>query len=90
MRYYSILLISLLILNSPAQGQELSSANDYSQRGISRFEKNDLDGAIADFTKVIEMYGKNQELCYSFRAMAYGWTGTLIRASNDLSKALAI
>jgi tetratricopeptide (TPR) repeat protein len=90
MRYYSILLISLLILNSAAQGQELTSSDQYSQRGISRFEKNDLDGAIADFTKVIEMNGKNQEFCYYFRAMAYYRKGNLTQAINDLSKAIAI
>ncbi len=90
MRYYSILLISLFILTSSAQGQELASAYEYSQRGIARFEKNDLDGAIADFTKVIEMSGKDQEFCYYFRGMAYYRKGNPNQAIDDLSKAIAI
>ena len=90
MRYFSILLISLLILTSAAQGQELTSADQYSQRGIARFEKNDLDGAIADFTKVIEMNGKDQEFCYYFRGMAHYRKGNPSQAIDDLSKAIAI
>ena len=69
MRYFSALLILLFILTSAALGQELTSADEYSQRGIARFEKNDLDGAIADFTRVIEMNGKDQAFCYYFRGM---------------------
>jgi tetratricopeptide (TPR) repeat protein len=90
MRYFSILLIPLLILTSAAQAQELTSADEYSQRGISRFQKNDLDGAIADFTKVIEMNGKDQEFCYYFRGMAHYRKGNSTQAIDDLSKAIAI
>ena len=71
MRYFSTLSILLFVLTAAAQGQELTSADEYSQRGIARFEKNDLDGAIADFTKVIEMNGKEQAFCYYFRGMAH-------------------
>jgi len=54
-RYHSTVVLLLLILSGfTAQGQNLTSADEYSQRGISRFEKNDLDGAIADFSKAIE------------------------------------
>lgn len=88
MRYYTILLISLLMLSSAAHGQELSSPADYSQRGISRFEKHDLDGAIADFTKVIEMNGKDREFCYYFRGIAHYRKGNLNQAIEDLSKAI--
>ena len=90
MRYCSILCISLVILISSAQGQQLSSADEYSQRGIARFEKNDLDGAIADFTKVIEMNGKDQEFCYYFRGMAHYRKGDTNQAIEDLSSAIAI
>ena len=90
MRYFSILLISLFIQTSAAHGQELTSADEYSQRGIARFEKNDLDGAIADFTKVIEMNGKDQEFCYYFRGMAHYRKGNPNQAIVDLSKAIAI
>lgn len=90
MRYLSIVLIHLFILTSAAQGQNLTSADEYSQRGIARFEKNDLDGAIADFTKAIEMNGQNQEYCYYFRGMAHYRKGNPDQAVSDLSKAIAI
>ncbi|PWT90260.1 MAG: hypothetical protein C5B55_10025, partial [Blastocatellia bacterium] len=90
MRYYSILLICLLVLSSTSHAQQLTSADEYSQRGISRFQTNDLDGAIADFTKVIEMSGKEQEFCYYFRGMAYYRKGNLAQAIDDLTKAIAI
>jgi len=90
MRYFSALLILLFILTSAALGQELTSADEYSQRGIARFEKNDLDGAIADFTRVIEMNGKDQAFCYYFRGMAHYRKGNSNQAIDDLSKAIAI
>jgi Flp pilus assembly protein TadD len=89
-RYFSILLISLFIHTPAAHGQELTSAYEYTQRGIARFEKNDFDGAIADFTKVIEMNGKDQEFCYYFRGMAHYRKGNPNQAIIDLSKAIAI
>lgn len=90
MRYFSILLILLVIMTSAVQAQELNSADEYAQRGIARFEKNDLDGAIADFTKVIEMNGKDQAFCYYFRGMAHYRTGNSKQAIDDLSNAIAI
>ena len=90
MRYFSILFISLIVLTSAAHGQNLTSAYEYSQRGMARFEKNDLDGAIADFTKVIEMNGQDLGFCYYFRGMAYYRKGNPDQAIIDLSKAIAI
>ena len=90
MRYFPILLICCSFLTSAAQGQELTSADQYAQRGIARFQKSDFDGAIADFTKVIEMNGKDQEFCYYFRGMAYYRKGNSNQAIDDLTKAIAI
>jgi tetratricopeptide (TPR) repeat protein len=90
MRLFSILFIYLLILTPGAQGQEPTSADEYSQRGIARFQKNDLDGAIADFTKVIEMKGKDQAFCYYFRGLAHYRKGNPQQAIDDLSTAIAI
>jgi len=90
MHYRSILLISLLFFTSATQAQELKSAEEYTQRGISRFEKNDLDGAIADFTKVIEMNGSGQEYCYYFRGMAQYRKGNTTLAIDDLTKAITL
>jgi len=90
MNYFSFLLLPLLLLTFAEPAQELTSADEYSQRGIARFEKNDLDGAIADFTKVIEMNGKNQEFCYYFRGLARYRKGNSSEAIDDLTKAIAI
>jgi tetratricopeptide (TPR) repeat protein len=89
-RSLSILFIYFLILTPAAYGQELKSADDYSQRAIARFQKNDLDGAIADFTKAIEMNGKDQAFCYYFRGMAHYRKGDSNQAIDDLSKAIAL
>lgn len=90
MHYHSIALILLLVFTAATQAQELKSAEEYTQRGISRFENNDLDGAIADFTKVIEMNGSGQEYCYYFRGMAQYRKGSTTAAIDDLTKAIAI
>ena len=90
MRFFSILFIYLLILSPGAHGQEPRSADEYSQRGIARFQKNDLDGAIADFTQVIELKGKDQAFCYYFRGMAHYRKGNFNQAIDDLSKAITL
>ena len=86
----AILFIFLFVLTPAVYAQELSSADQYAQRGIARFQKDDLDGAIADFTKVIEMNGRDQTFCYYFRGMAQYRKGNASQAINDLSKAIAI
>ena len=90
MRFCSILFIFLLTFTLVARAQEPTSADQYSQRGIARFQKNDLDGAIADFTRVIELNGKDLEFCYYFRAMANYRKGNPKQAIEDLSKAIAL
>lgn len=91
MRYFNLLLIFLLLLTvGIAQAQEPVSADDFAQRGIARFEKNDLEGAIADFTKVIELNGKQLEFCFYFRGIALYRRGRFEEAIADLSKAIAL
>jgi len=88
---FSLALISLSFLTTfGAQGQAPTSAEEYSQRGIARFEKNDLDGAIFDFTKALELNGPNQEFCYYFRGMAHYRQGNPDVAVADISKAITI
>ena len=87
MRFISMVLISLLLL-AVAQAQEPTSADEFTQRGIARFQKNDLDGAIADFSKVIELNGKDKEFCYYFRGIAQYRKGNPTQAIDDLSKAI--
>ena len=89
MRYLSFLLVFIFVLTAHAtHAQNLSSADEYSQRGITRFEKNEFDGAIADFTKAIELKGQNLEFCYYFRGIALYRLGKLDDAIADLSKAI--
>jgi Tfp pilus assembly protein PilF len=91
MLYFSLVLISLsLLTTSGSQAQTPLSGEDYSQRGISRFEKNDFDGAVSDFTKAIELKGSNLEFCYYFRGMANYRQGHLEVAIADISKAITI
>jgi Tfp pilus assembly protein PilF len=91
MRYLSFLLVFIFVLTAyPTNAQNLSSADEYSQRGIARFEKSEFDGAIADFTKAIELKGQNLEFCYYFRGIALYRLGKLDDAIADLSKAITI
>ena len=91
MRYFSLQLVLLLVLIAcPAHAQDPTTADDFSQRGIGRFEKNDLDGAIADFTKAIELNGQNLEFCFYFRGIALYRLGRLDEAIVDLSKAITL
>lgn len=91
MRYFLLHLVFVLVL-IPCNvfGQDPTSANDFSQRGINRFEKNEFDGAIADFTKAIELNGQNLEFCFYFRGMALYRLGRLEDAIADLSKAITL
>jgi len=91
MRHFSSQLICLLLLIAcTVQAQEPVSADEFSQRGISRFEKHDFDGAIADFTKAIELNGHQLEYCYYFRGMALYRRGRIDEAIADISKAITL
>ena len=91
MRHCKLQLIFLLLLTAgTAHAQEPVSADDFSQRGISRFEKHDFEGAIADFTKAIELKGQQLEYCYYFRGIALYRRGRLDDAIADLSKAITL
>src|SRR5258708_904254 len=50
-----LLLGLLLVVVWPVQGQTPSTATDYVNRGIEKVKKGDPDGAIADFTRAIEI-----------------------------------
>ena len=91
MRYLPLRLLFVLTVAAYAiNAQGPMSADDFSQRGISRFEKNDFEGAIADFTKVIELKGQNLDFCYYFRGIALYRLGKLDEALADLSQAITL
>ena len=91
MRYFNLPPILLLLLvAATTHAQEPVTADQFSQRGISRFEKLDFDGAIADFTKAIELNGQQLEYCFYFRGIALYRRGRLDEAITDLGKAIAL
>ena len=91
MHHFNLPLILLLLLSVwMPHPQDPVSAEEFSQRGITRFEKNDLDGAIADFTKAIELNGQQLEFCFYFRGIALYRRGRLDEAIADLSKAITL
>ena len=91
MRHFNLSLIVLLVLSaSSARAQDPVSGEEFSQRGITRFEKNDLDGAIADFTKAIELNSQQLEFCFYFRGIALYRRGRLDEAIADLGKAISL
>ena len=91
MHHFNLPLIFLLVLSVLSnQAQGPVSAEEFSQRGIARFEKNDLEGAIADFTKAIELNGQQLEFCFYFRGIALYRRGRLDDAIADLTKAITL
>ena len=91
MNHSSLPLILLLLLSAwGTHAQEPVTAEEFSQRGITRFEKNDLEGAIADFTKAIESNGQQLEFCFYFRGIALYRRGRLDDAIADLDKAITL
>lgn len=84
-------LIFLLVLTTHTPiAQNSLSADDYSRSGIARFEKNELEGAIADFTKAIELKGQNREFCFYFRGIALYRLGKIDEALLDLTDAITL
>jgi len=92
MHHFNLALIFLLLLLTAwdTHAQDPVSADEFSQRGITRFEKNDLEGAIADFTKAIELNGQQLEFCFYFRGIALYRRGRLDDAIADLTKAITL
>lgn len=90
MHHFKLQLIFLLLLASISQAQDPVSADDFAQRGISRFEKHDFEGAITDFTKAIELNGQSLEFCFYFRGIALYRLNRVDEAIADLSKAITL
>ena len=91
MRRYSLLILFLLILaNTPACAQsEASSAADYSNRGVARYRKGDKDGAIADYTKAIELNHKYSK-ALALRGAAKLRQGKDAEAQQDMEAAVKL
>jgi tetratricopeptide repeat protein len=91
MHHFNLPVIFIFLLTVWATHvQDPVAADEFSQRAITRFEKNDLEGAIADFTRAIELNGQQLEFCFYFRGIALYRRGRLDEAIADLSKAITI
>jgi tetratricopeptide (TPR) repeat protein len=77
----SLLALVFLFAVWPAQGQAPTTAGAYNDRGLARFEKGDLDGAISDYTTAIEIDPRYTHAYYN--------RGIARRAKGDLDGAIA-
>ena len=56
MRHFSVSILLLLLAGAAVYAQTAPNSSDkYVMRGLQRASKGDLDGAIADYTRVIEL-----------------------------------
>ena len=76
-----------LTLRGVAFGQQ--TAEDFVDRGVAKGKKGDLDGAIADCTKAIELNPKSA-VAYSIRGLAKGKKGDLDGAMADCNQAIEL
>ena len=82
MKRISLVLLPLLILfTSATQAQTSRLAREYVKRGVARFSRGDIDGAIANYEKAIEI---SPQL-----ADAFFHRGKARRAKGDLNGAIA-
>src|ERR1700730_6085826 len=75
MRYRRIglTLFILLFVNVLVQAQTPASAQNYYNNGIKQFEKGNLDGALEDYTRAIEI---SSRLAPTKRDRAVSWSNT--------------
>jgi tetratricopeptide (TPR) repeat protein len=71
------------------QRQGATSANDHKRRGLAFLEKGDLDRAIAEFTKAIDINPKDAD-AYAHRAYAFGEKDDYDREISDWTKVIEI
>jgi tetratricopeptide (TPR) repeat protein len=83
----SILTCNRLIQTSPMDFYYRASL--FYNRGLSRAQLGDLDGAIADFTRALQDY-PNLGDAYNNRGFSYALKGQYEAARSDLENALAI
>src|SRR2546423_1794714 len=79
----------LLVAAWSVQAQTPTTPHDYNNRGDARFAKGDHDGAIADYTKAIEIDPRVAGP-YAGRGLARQAKGDLDGAIADYTKAIEI
>ena len=85
---------ALLINTSPTATAPLKlnnpqDAKTYYVRGLTRFDKGDLSGAVADFNQAIQTQSDYSE-AYFYRALAYFDLRQMPKSIADYSKAIAL
>ena len=66
-----------------------NSAARHFARGLTYYDLGDFDGAIQEFTRAIQLDGRHAR-AYAFRALAYGYTGSIAEAEADLRSAIRL
>src|SRR6266850_7191852 len=89
MRHVSVILIFLFFIACTSSGQSGNSAEQYYRSAISKKANGDLDGAISDYTKAIEINPRYAE-AYANRGLARKTKADLEGAIADYDKAIAL
>jgi Flp pilus assembly protein TadD len=77
-----LLVFGLLIAANCAMVQTPTTASGYLDRGRARADKGDMDGAIVDYTKAIELDPRS-DVAYNNRGLARYHKGDLDEAIAD-------
>jgi tetratricopeptide (TPR) repeat protein len=83
------LLILLLIVFQAQEPQQLKSAKEYFDSGIARLQKKDIDGAIADMTRTIELNPRYVD-AFFIRGQCLFLKGDRDRALLDYDKVIEL
>ena len=75
--------------NAPLKLNNPQDAKTYYVRGLTRFDKGDLSGAVADFNQAIQTQSDYSE-AYFYRALAYFDLRQMPKSIADYSKAIAL
>ena len=75
--------------NAPLKLNNPNDAKTYYVRGLTRFDKGDLSGAVTDFNQAIQTQSDYVE-AYFYRALAYFDLRQMPRSIADYSKAIAL
>ena len=73
----------------PSAAPAENPAARHFQRGLAYYDLGEFDGAIAEFSRAIQLDGRHAR-AYAFRALCYGYTGNAAEAEADLQSAISL
>ncbi|MEG5063843.1 tetratricopeptide repeat-containing serine protease family protein [Microcoleus sp. B3-A4] len=85
----AILVNTSTATNAPLRLNNPNDAKTYYVRGLTRFDKGDLPGAVADFNQAIQTQSDYAE-AYFYRALAYSDLKQMPQSIADYSRAIAL